>query len=242
MDYTQFALFSDLDGTLFGPNRQVSPENLAALAQFRAGGGLFGVSTGRSPVNLRDMLPPGITNTWSVVLNGAMAYDFATGQAALTQALAHMDSFVRWVLAAYPAVNVLLCTQSQMFFLSDPGRADPDFLASHQPCVLGWPPAGEAWLKLLLSGPPQALAAIAARAVPADWVYSSPTYLEFLPRGVNKGRWHFLLSPLDCLPAKAGGAVNGCAYEVLPKSWTKVMRQSHFEFCIGQDLTHSIFL
>ena len=107
MDYTQFALFSDLDGTLFGPNRQVSPENLAALAQFRAGGGLFGVSTGRSPVNLRDMLPPGITNTWSVVLNRAMAYDFATGQAALTQALAHMDSFVRWVLAAYPAVNVL---------------------------------------------------------------------------------------------------------------------------------------
>lgn len=32
------------------------------------------------------------------------------------------------------------------------------------------------------------------------------------------------------------------AIEVLPKSWTKVMRQSHFEFCIGQDLTHSIFL
>ena len=32
------------------------------------------------------------------------------------------------------------------------------------------------------------------------------------------------------------------ANEVLPKSWTKVMRQSHFEFCIGQDLTHSIFL
>ena len=32
------------------------------------------------------------------------------------------------------------------------------------------------------------------------------------------------------------------AREVLPKSWTKVMRQSHFEFCIGQDLTHSIFL
>ena len=204
MDYTQFALFSDLDGTLFGPNRQVSPENLAALAQFRAGGGLFGVSTGRSPVNLRDMLPPGITNTWSVVLNGAMAYDFATGQAALTQALAHMDSFVRWVLAAYPAVNVLLCTQSQMFFLSDPGRADPDFLASHQPCVLGWPPAGEAWLKLLLSGPPQALAAIAARAVPADWVYSSPTYLEFLPRGVNKGR---CLSALGQLPALKGRTI-----------------------------------
>ena len=36
--------------------------------------------------------------------------------------------------------------------------------------------------------------------------------------------------------------IDGCKVEVLPKSWTKVMRQSHFEFCIGQDLTHSIFL
>lgn len=37
-------------------------------------------------------------------------------------------------------------------------------------------------------------------------------------------------------------AVKAAETEVLPKSWTKVMRQSHFEFCIGQDLTHSIFL
>lgn len=38
------------------------------------------------------------------------------------------------------------------------------------------------------------------------------------------------------------GIVKESPGEVLPKSWTKVMRQSHFEFCIGQDLTHSIFL
>ena len=37
-------------------------------------------------------------------------------------------------------------------------------------------------------------------------------------------------------------SVKVTGFEVLPKSWTKVMRQSHFEFCIGQDLTHSIFL
>ena len=48
-----------------------------------------------------------------------------------------------------------------------------------------------------------------------------------------------------CWHHNAGGG--GCQgrrsrSEVLPKSWTKVMRQSHFEFCIGQDLTHSIFL
>ena len=45
--------------------------------------------------------------------------------------------------------------------------------------------------------------------------------------------------------AKPAEPVNGQderRIEVLPKSWTKVMRQSHFEFCIVQDLTHSIFL
>ena len=30
-----------------------------------------------------------------------------------------------------------------------------------------------------------------------------------------------MLSPLDCLSAKAGGAVNGGAYELHPKSWTR---------------------
>lgn len=44
----------------------------------------------------------------------------------------------------------------------------------------------------------------------------------------------------DCIKGKGLSYCFEC--EVLPKSWTKVMRQSHFEFCIGQDLTHSIFL
>ena len=37
----------------------------------------------------------------------------------------------------------------------------------------------------------------------------------------SAGRWHFLLSPLDCLPAKAGGAVNCCAYApfILTVDW-----------------------
>ena len=45
--------------------------------------------------------------------------------------------------------------------------------------------------------------------------------------------------------AKPAEPVNGQderRIEVTPKSCTRVMRQSRFEFCIGQDLTHSIFL
>lgn len=68
------------------------------------------------------------------------------------------------------------------------------------------------------------------------WGLSSPK----IEMGGKALKW---LSRLDYPLAKTGETVNGGAEsEVLPKSWTKVMRQSHFEFCIGQDLTHSIFL
>ena len=41
------------------------------------------------------------------------------------------------------------------------------------------------------------------------------------PGSNSAGRQHSLLSPLDCLPAKAGGAVNGGAYApfILTVDW-----------------------
>ena len=79
------------------------------------------------------------------------------------------------------------------------------------------------------------------------------TILENFPLFCPKCKQETLISAKDLnvavIPqqiAESAGAVNGQderrINEVLPKSWTKVMRQSHFEFCIGQDLTHSIFL
>ena len=43
-----------------------------------------------------------------------------------------------------------------------------------------------------------------------------------IPPSLNNsvGRQHSLLSPLDCLPAKAGGAVNGGAYGETAKTIT----------------------
>ena len=79
MDYHNLALFSDLDGTLLDSQRQVSRENRQALEHFIAGGGLFGISTGRAPLNALALLPGVPINTWSVVLNGAEAYRYQTG-------------------------------------------------------------------------------------------------------------------------------------------------------------------
>ena len=42
---------------------------------------------------------------------------------------------LQWVLERLPQVNVLLCSESRLFFLSPQDLADPDFLATHQPCT-----------------------------------------------------------------------------------------------------------
>ena len=200
MDYCNLALFSDLDGTLLDRNRQVSRENREALAHFIAGGGLFGISTGRAPMNALELLPGVPINTWSVVLNGAEAYRYQTGTVAFPRVLPQLRAtmLLQWVLERLPQVNVLLCSESRLFFLSPQDLADPDFLATHQPCTFTGLEAALCypWLKLLFAAPRPILERLEGWAVDhsilevMDRVYTSPTYLEFLPRGVHLSLIH----------------------------------------------------
>lgn len=206
MDYTGFALFSDLDGTLFDAQRQVSRENRQALERFTAGGGLFGISTGRSPMNALGFLPKVPINSWSVVLNGAEAYNFQTCTVAFPRVLPQLRlaAFLQLVLERLPQVDVLLCSESRLFFLSPRETVDGDLFISHQPCVfttlkiaLGYP-----WLKVVFCASRPVLETLRTEAEQRgifeliDSVYSSPRLLEFLPRGVHKGR---CLRDLRCL-------------------------------------------
>lgn len=197
MKYDKIALFTDLDGTLFNSRRQVSDENLAALAHFTAEGGLFGISTGRAPSNALDVLPPLPINTWSVCLNGAESYHFPKNIPGTTKNLskAQLSPMIAWILETFPQVNVQVCAVDQLLFLSDPAYEDRDFVDTHQPMSNAALPEAmnHDWLKILCSGPREILEQISASArqeqIPnvADMVYTTYTYLEFLPKDTNKG-------------------------------------------------------
>lgn len=197
MDYSQFAIFSDLDGTLFNSKRVVSPENRAALEHFMAQGGLFGLCTGRSPSNAAFMLEGLSANTWSVMLGGAEAYHFPSQNVAFPKTLTRirMAVFLREVLERLPEIDVLVYTESRLFILSRPGTVDPDFRDSHQPSAfvslseaLSFP-----WLKVLFRAPRQTLQILEAGAARrgifeiCTRIYTREDYLEFLPVGVHKG-------------------------------------------------------
>ena len=64
MKYAGVALFTDLDGTLFNSQHAVSEKNRDAIARFTRQGGSFGISTGRGPVNAKQMLEGVELNAW----------------------------------------------------------------------------------------------------------------------------------------------------------------------------------
>lgn len=197
MKYSDVALFTDLDGTLFNSQREVSEQNMEAIDRFIERGGSFGISTGRAPQNAKNMLPGLNINSWSVVVNGAEAYHFSHQKAIAQRCLPkiQMEILIRWVLKELPEVNIQLCTDDQLLFLSQPEFADWIFVSTHQPMsemsideALRFP-----WLKVLFCAPRSMLMKLHGFAKEngmtrvMDSVYTNEIYLEFLPIHTNKG-------------------------------------------------------
>ncbi len=197
MNYSDVALFTDLDGTLFNSNSQVSEKNKDAIRRFTQQGGAFGISTGRGPINARTKLPDINLNTWSVVLNGAEAWHYQQGRAASQVYLPKKpaEQLMAWVIRELPEVNIMLCTEDNLLFPSDPAYENPWFVTHHQPMDIVTLEQAKAhnWLKILFCAPRPVLEQIKAhgRATGAEEVMDSidthELYVEYMPPKVNKG-------------------------------------------------------
>ncbi len=96
---------------------------------------------------------------------------------------------LQWVLERLPQVNVLLCSESRLFFLSPRTWPTRTFSPPTSPCTFTGLEAALCypWLKLLFAAPRPILERLEGWAVDhsilevMDRVYTSPTYLEFLP-------------------------------------------------------------
>ncbi len=198
MKYTEAALFTDLDGTLFNSRSEVSEKNREAIRRFTAQGGSFGISTGRGPVNAKHMLPGVELKDWSVVLNGGEAYNYKDGTAAAQVYLPKepAEALMAWVIAQFPEVNIMLCTEDGLLFPSDPACENRWFVDTHQPMeIVSLEEAKKyPWLKILFCAPMEILKQIEAHGVetgaegPMESIYTSPVYIEYMPPKVNKGR------------------------------------------------------
>ena len=202
MDYSNTVLFSDLDGTLFNSDGEISAEDLAAIGEYEAAGGRFAVSTGRQPDNAMWYLRRDFTNAPSVVLNGSAVYDYAAGEYLykVTIPRAGLDGTLEAILREIPEADVQIYTMAEIVYITPEETANRPFMSLHRPCSFSTleAQAGEDIFKCMLFAPHERdddlLALLAPgrdrdfRVVPGTTdVGGVITYYELLPAEASKG-------------------------------------------------------
>lgn len=221
MRYDQAAILSDLDGTLLNCRGEVSAEDRAAVRDFIAGGGLFGIATGREPRNARLLLPGLPLNAPSIVLNGAAVYDFAAQRVLCAKAMDKeaARSVLRHCKELSLPLDIQIYTAEGIFYATPLETAEADFLRIHQPASF-MPPerlAEKDWFKMiLLEREAGALAPMREYLRQAGLsrrlnliegttdIVSVGKYQELLPQDVTKATG---VAALRALPAYAGRTI-----------------------------------
>ena len=202
MRYNETVLFSDLDGTLFNSQGEISAVNREAIEEYKAKGGRFAISTGREPNNAMTYLKEDFSNAPSVVINGSAVYDFGTGEYLSTESIprAGIDGVIARVMREFPGCDVQLYTRKGIVYITQESSANRAFLSLHVPCSFSSPEAqaGEKVFKCMFFAPEEikeeVRAALGAgdgkdyRVVPGTTdVGGVLTYYELLPLNASKG-------------------------------------------------------
>ncbi len=218
MDYSGWALYCDLDGSLLNSCGEVTQKSADAINAFVSGGGLFGLCTGRATQNAFSRLPNVTINAPSVVFNGAAIYDYAQKtyrELHLIDKSAAMRA-VKWCVERFPHIDAQVYTPDEIIYVSAPANADPAFLDIHRPCRFLHPDetAGFDWLKCLFFGKGDSLlqlesdvvqSGIAARVElvhSATDITEGAKYLELVPLHISKGSAIASLRAMDVLKGR----------------------------------------
>ena len=193
--YAGLALLTDLDGTLLMPDKTLSPEDAAAIADFRAKGGLFSVATGRGMQATKPYLELLRPDYPAVMYNGALLYDAQKQETAATSHLpAEAGSLLRELMQAFPEVGAEVLDETGVYVIQD-GAIEREHLAiTHIPVVLKDfdTVRPEECMKALFAGEPEDIARMleyvkAPRFAAVDMTRSHRWFLEILPADTNKG-------------------------------------------------------
>ncbi|MCZ8511341.1 Cof-type HAD-IIB family hydrolase [Paenibacillus filicis] len=194
--FSGYLLVTDMDGTLLGADKSISPDNLAAIERFTAQGGRFTLATGRIASSVRryaEQLPLGAP---AILCNGAMIYDFASGETVWERMLPVSDAegIIQRMLSLYPQIGVEIYPKGWdvPFF-----RNENEVTQRHERMEkfrrrADSAPA-EPWIKVLFAWEPARLDAITPHlqeltgSAEVEWIRSDDKYLELLAKDSTKG-------------------------------------------------------
>ncbi len=186
-------LVCDMDGTLLNSNREVSPENKAALFDFVKRGGYFSVATGRDEVSVGRFLADLPINLPVIVYNGAAIYDYSVKSIVWSK---YLDSgiypIVVELMSAFPDSGVEIYHGSRIFVLKENEATRAQIQRDYFiPCYAPVDKIDFPWKKIILAWDPEKLndveAFLRSRQIPYRFFYSQPDFIEILHPEASKG-------------------------------------------------------
>jgi Cof subfamily protein (haloacid dehalogenase superfamily) len=183
----------DLDGTLFGPDKAVSPENLAALRHLEAAGIEVVIATGRHRSRLQNALAHLPHTRWAITSQGAAVLDLDANEVVDAIYLADGETQSLMALGDQLGFTPLLYDDTDVWSMRhDAGTELYDRIVGGSPSVLS--AGGLASVrahKVVWIGAVEAVSKLpdhpAVRAMSLYHVQSLPGMYEFLPPKVTKG-------------------------------------------------------
>ena len=213
--YESYMIISDLDGTIIPHGGVVSEANKRAIESFRAGGGHFGIATGRTPEAAAGYLGGVAITAPSIFFNGSMLYDWPHEHVLVTKPLTAQGApdlwprFAALCLERFPKACIEVYTQDDCHIISNPANDDPRLPHEHyRYCHSDLADLADVrktpWLKFFVCADPADLrelereAEVFGTAACSHHFYSEANYHEFVAKGVSKGS---MLAEIRKMPA-----------------------------------------
>lgn len=205
MDFSKIVVMTDLDGTILNDRKQVSPEDMASIEEFRRGGGSFAVATGRGYSMARPIVEKLGVHTPCVIFNGAAVYDFDKDKF-----LWHSDmpscavDYIKLLGENFPDIGIEILSEKTVY-VTNYNEWVREHLALESIegvfCKVEEVHKGD-WLKVLIAYSPEKIGEIIEFTEKnckkdVNWVHSSPMYYEMLPEGISKGSGYKRLMELS---------------------------------------------
>ena len=163
MNFSNFLIASDLDGTFLNKKGEVVQRNLDAIARFNANGGCFTLNTGRPHITIEPTTgdPSKIFNAPCSHCNGAYLYDFQTNEFFFEELLSEKDAADLLAFAREYCADIAFRANAreQIRFFVPKGVQKPYAVGTKEGIVVydiplkDWPM--DDWYKMVFVGEPE---------------------------------------------------------------------------------------
>ena len=187
---------TDLDGTLFTDNKEISKQNIEAIEYFKSEGGLFTFITGRMAQTSKDLCRIVKPNAPYGCINGGGIYDHIKDKYLWTKDLSReVLELVEMVIQSMPDMGIQVNTASNIYFCKDNSAMVYFRKATGAPLVTGrYNEIDETILKVLFAHEDENQISLLTdllkshpKADNFDFIRSERRLYEILPKGSSKG-------------------------------------------------------